>query len=65
MLLVCGGYWFVCTQEWLPLKDLFFHPVIVSTSGFSRWLLGTWPGVEVFLATYRKVESQFLYRLNK
>ena len=49
----------------IAFRDLFFHPVVVSTSGFSRWLLGTWPGVEVFLATYRKVRRQFLYRLNK
>ena len=49
----------------VAFRDLFFHPVAVSVSGFSRWLLGTWPGVEVFLATYGDVRCQFLYRLNK
>ena len=46
-------------------QDLFFHPVVISTSGFSHWLLGTWPEVEVFLVTSRQVERQFLYRLKK
>ena len=28
-------------------RDLFFHPAVVSIVGFSRWLLGIWPGVDV------------------
>src|SRR5205807_5291326 len=32
----------------VAFRDLFFHPVVVSTSGFSHWLLGTWPGVGGF-----------------
>ena len=65
MLLVFGGFLVRLYTGVVAFRDLFFHPVVVSTSGFSRWLLGTWPGVGVFLATYGDVRGQFLYRLNK
>src|SRR5207302_10111595 len=29
MLLVCGGYWFVCTQEWLPFGICFFTQLLL------------------------------------
>ena len=40
----------------VAFRDLFFHPVAVSISGFSRWLLGTWPGVEVFFGNRGRPE---------
>ena len=51
MSLVCGGLLVHLYTGLVAFRDLFFHPAVVSTVGFSRWLLGTWLGVEVFLAT--------------
>ena len=34
MLLVCGGYWFVCTQEWLPFGICFFTQLPLVFQGF-------------------------------
>ena len=34
MLLVCGGYWFVCIQEWLPFGICFFTQLPLVFQGF-------------------------------
>ena len=34
MLLVCGGFWFVCTQEWLPFGICFFTQLPLVFQGF-------------------------------
>ena len=34
MLLVCGGYWFVWTQEWLPFGICFFTQLPLVFQGF-------------------------------
>src|SRR5207302_2523741 len=34
MLLVCGGFWFVCTQEWWPFGICFFNQLPLVFQGF-------------------------------